>query len=72
MYLDEESISVLKALCDSFGPAGFERETASIVKGEASKYADHVFTDKLGSVIFVKKGSSDRPRVLIAGHIDEV
>jgi len=72
MYLDEERLLLLKALCDSFGPAGFERETASIVKREASKYAESVFTDKLGSVIFVKKGSSDRPRVLIAGHIDEV
>lgn len=70
--LGEESLAVLKKLCDSFGPAGFERETASIVKEEASKYADRVFTDKLGSVIFVKRGSSERPRVLVAGHIDEV
>ena len=59
-------------MLESFGPAGFELETAAIVKKSVKSYADEVMTDKLGSVIFTQKGSSEQPRVLLAGHIDEV
>ncbi|RLI25505.1 peptidase M28 [Candidatus Bathyarchaeota archaeon] len=70
--LDDWSLKVLKDLSESFGPAGFEREVAQKVKRYMEEYTDEILTDKLGSVIFVKKGASDRPRVLLPGHIDEV
>jgi len=65
-------MALLKEMLESFGPAGFERETAAIIKKAVETYADEVTTDKLGSVIFSCKGSAERPRVLLAGHIDEV
>jgi len=70
--VDKKTIALLKEMLESFGPAGFERETSVIVKKEVSHYADEVTTDKLGSVIFRHKGTAERPRVLLAGHIDEV
>jgi len=70
--LDEEAIEVLKRMTESFGPSGFERETAKIVKEYMKPYADEIITDKLGSVCFVVKGDSERPHILLAGHIDEV
>ena len=70
--IDKKSLSLLKEMLESFGPAGFEVETASIVKKAVKAYADEVMTDKLGSVIFTHKGTSEQPRVLLAGHIDEV
>ena len=70
--IDEKAIKLLKNLCESFGPSGFEREPARIVKNNIQPYADEVTKDKLGSVIFKRRGEADRPRVLIAGHIDEV
>jgi len=70
--IDKKGIQLLKDLCESFGPAGFEQETAKIVKKSAEPYADEIVTDKLGSVIFRRQGKTDRPRLLIAGHIDEV
>ena len=69
---DKKVFAFLKEMLESFGPAGFERETASIIKKAVKSYADEVTTDRLGSVIFSHKGSADRPRVLLAGHIDEV
>jgi endoglucanase len=69
---NEGMIQTLKALSESFGPAGFELETAKIVKEAVYPYSDEITTDKLGSVIFRKNGKTDRPRVLLAGHIDEV
>ncbi|UCD96842.1 MAG: M42 family metallopeptidase [Candidatus Bathyarchaeota archaeon] len=69
---DEAAIGLLKDLCESFGPSGFERETARIVKSHVTGFSDKVFSDKLGSIIFQRLGDAERPRVLIAGHIDEV
>ncbi len=72
MALDGNALGFLKVISESFGPSGFETETAAIVKETGAQFADEVSGDKLGSVIFRKQGKSERPRVLLAGHIDEV
>jgi len=69
---DEVSIGFMRRLMESFGPSGFEKESAHIIKEYMKDYADEILTDKLGSVIFISKGASERPHVLLAGHIDEV
>jgi len=43
-----------------------------IVKRYVSRFSDEVFSDRLGSLMFKKKGTSDGPVVLLPGHIDEV
>ncbi len=62
----------MEELLDSFGPSGFENEPARIVMDYLKPYSDEMISDKLGSVIFVSKGEADHPKVLIAGHLDEV
>jgi len=57
---------------EAFGPSGFEREVNGLAKAYMEPYSDEVVVDKLGTVTFVSKGSSERPRVLLAGHTDEV
>jgi len=69
---DEKALDLMKRLMDSFGPSGFEREASRVCKEYMKPCADEVITDKLGSVVFVAKGSSERPHVLLAGHVDEV
>jgi len=69
---DKDSMKLMKELMEAFGPSGFEREVNSLFKKHMTPYADDVITDKLGSVGFVARGSTDRPRVLITGHTDEV
>ncbi|HIJ16697.1 MAG TPA: M42 family metallopeptidase [Thermoplasmata archaeon] len=70
--LRTESVKFLEELTNSFGPSGFEKEPARIVKEYVTKYADATGTDKLGSFLFTKKGSTDKPVILMPGHIDEV
>ncbi|MBN1423646.1 M42 family metallopeptidase [Candidatus Fermentibacteria bacterium] len=70
--LRSESLEFLRRLCDAFGPSGFEREPGLILKDYVTPFCDRVTTDKLGSVLFSKRGSSDGPVVLLPGHIDEV
>ncbi len=70
--LDKKSLAFLEELLNSFGPSGFEKEPAGIVKNYVTKYSDKVSTDRLGSLLFTKKGKSDKPVILLPGHIDEV
>lgn len=72
MPLNASSIALLKELSESFGPSGFEREPATIVKKAGAKFSDEISFDKLGSVVFKARGKSDSPKILLAGHMDEV
>lgn len=69
---DEKSIAILKSMLESFGPSGFERETTRVIKEYMKSYSDDILIDKLGSIVFVSIGQEERPRVLLAGHVDEV
>ena len=69
--LDDKSLELMKTLMEAFGPSGFEREVNAICKEYMEPYADEVVVDKLGSVTFLAKGNG-RPRILMAGHTDEV
>jgi len=70
--LDEKATNIIKRMMESFGPSGFERETAQIIKQYMTDYSDKILRDKLGSLIFVAEGESERPHILLAGHVDEV
>jgi putative aminopeptidase FrvX len=70
--LDEKALDVMKRMMEAFGPSGFEREVNALCKEYMVPYSDEVLLDKLGTVTFVSKGSREGPRVLMAGHTDEV
>jgi endoglucanase len=70
--IDQQALKFLEELTNCFGPSGFEREPARIVKNYVSGFSDRVYSDKLGSLMFEKKGTADIPVVLVPGHIDEV
>ncbi|HJX04801.1 MAG TPA: M42 family metallopeptidase [Thermoplasmata archaeon] len=69
---DQQAMKFLEELTNCFGPSGFEREPARIVKNYVSKFTNRIYSDKLGSLMFEKRGTADSPVVLIPGHIDEV
>lgn len=70
--VDEEALELMKNLMEAFGPSGFEREVNRVLKEYMQPYSDEVISDKLGSVTFIKKGEREAPKVLFAGHTDEV
>jgi putative aminopeptidase FrvX len=70
--LVKRSLKFMEDLVNSFGPSGFEEEPARIVRDYVSRFSDRVYSDKLGSVMFETKGTSEEPKVLLAGHMDEV
>ena len=70
--VDQHSLKFMEELTNCFGPSGFEEEPSKIVRDYVTRFSDKVYSDKLGSLIFEKKGTAGRPTVLIPGHMDEV
>ncbi|MFW9924844.1 MAG: M42 family metallopeptidase [Candidatus Thorarchaeota archaeon] len=64
------NINQLEKWTNGFGPSGFEREVAIMVKEYMEPMSDEIIQDKTGSLIF-RKGDKG-PKIMIAGHIDEV
>ncbi|MFC1848715.1 M42 family metallopeptidase [candidate division CSSED10-310 bacterium] len=64
------SIAFLKGLLSAPGPSGDETAASRVWRAEANKIADEVHVDISGSSIAILQG--DQPRVLLAGHIDEI
>jgi len=63
--------ALLKELTEGFGPPGHEEEIATQMRKHL-KGLGEISQDGLGSIICKKKGASEDPRVLVAGHMDEV
>jgi putative aminopeptidase FrvX len=64
-------LAFLERLLDAAGPSGFETRPSRIWKEEARGFAERVWTDVHGNAYAVV-GESRRPRVMLAGHVDEI
>jgi putative aminopeptidase FrvX len=68
----DETLTMLKDLTDAKGIPGNEREVRDVMKKYITNYSDEVFTDNLGSLVAKKVGNENGPKIMIAGHLDEV
>ncbi|GED20443.1 M42 family metallopeptidase [Kurthia gibsonii] len=71
MKLDQ-TLTMLKDLTDARAIAGNEKEARDVMKQYIEPYADTIETDGLGSLIAKKVGQEDGPKIMVAGHLDEV
>jgi endoglucanase len=62
---------LLKELTEAHGPSGDESAVREVMASHLPPYAKQS-TDKLGSLIAEVPGRSERPRVLVGAHMDEV
>jgi len=68
----DETLTMLKDLTDAKGIPGNEYEPREVMKKYIAPYADEIETDGLGSIIAKKSGDANGPKIMIAGHLDEV
>jgi len=68
----DETLTMLKDLTDAKGIPGNEREARHVMEKYITPFADEVSYDNLGSLIAKKKGSAEGPKIMVAGHLDEV
>ena len=61
----------LEHLLDAPGPSGFEVRPARVWREEAEGFAERVSVDVSGNSV-AELNSSGAPRVMLAGHIDEI
>lgn len=63
--------ALLKALTEASGVAGYEQEVRNLLRGYLESVAQ-IEQDRLGSLIARRPGQSERPRVALAAHMDEI
>ncbi|MBM7653098.1 M42 family metallopeptidase [Neobacillus cucumis] len=68
----DETLTMLKDLTDAKGIPGNEREVREVMKKYITPFADEISSDGLGSLIAKKVGKEGGPKIMVAGHLDEV
>lgn len=68
----DATLTVLKELTDANGIAGNERQPREVMRKYIKPFADKIETDNLGSLIAEKVGDANGPKIMVAGHLDEV
>jgi putative aminopeptidase FrvX len=70
--MDDQVLSMFKELTEAPGAPGHEGPAREIMRKYIAPFSDDTYTDNLGSLIAVKKGTSEGPKIMVAGHLDEV
>lgn len=70
--MQSETLNMFKTLTELPGAPGNEHAVRHYMRGELEKYSDEVVQDHLGGIFGVRKGAENSPRIMVAGHMDEV
>ncbi|MCJ2147252.1 M42 family metallopeptidase [Bacillus paralicheniformis] len=70
--MNQETRTLFQTLTELPGAPGNEHLVRRFMKKELEKYADEIIQDRLGSVFGVKHGPEGSPKIMVAGHMDEV
>ncbi|HUR55732.1 MAG TPA: M42 family metallopeptidase [Gemmataceae bacterium] len=73
--MEHTSHEFLRRLLDTPSPSGFEQQIQQVVRDYARDFADDVTTDRHGNVFanrFPEGRPADAPRILLAGHCDQI
>ena len=68
----DANLQMLKDLTDANGIPGNERAPREVMKRYIEPFADEIETDNLGSLIAKKVGDENGPKIMVAGHLDEI
>ncbi|MDR3563873.1 MAG: M42 family metallopeptidase [Negativicutes bacterium] len=67
----DKTLIWLKKISEVPGVSGYEQRVKSLLTERLGGFTE-VSGDKIGSVIFKKKGTDDQPRIMLASHMDEI
>lgn len=65
-------MDLLKELTEAQSAPGYEAEVRGIMRRELDRTSEEVVYDNTGSIFGKKEGKASSPRVMLAGHMDEV
>jgi putative aminopeptidase FrvX len=67
----DETEQLLRELTEASGVSGYEREVREIIRRHLKEITT-IEQDRLGSIVCRKAGDAESPRVMLAGHMDEI
>lgn len=68
--MEDQNLSLMKELTETFAPSGFESRMHQVMKKHLERHTSEIVTDHLGGI--AGKHGSTGPNILLAGHMDEV
>jgi putative aminopeptidase FrvX len=68
----DKQLTLFKRLTEACGAPGFEGEVRGIMKEYISETTGELVYDNLGSIFGVLRGDENGPKIMVAGHMDEV
>ncbi|AMA72445.1 MULTISPECIES: M42 family metallopeptidase [Aneurinibacillus] len=68
----DKQMTLFKRLTEACGAPGFEGEVRAIIKEYISETTNEIVFDNLGSIFGVLRGDENGPKIMVAGHMDEV
>jgi len=68
----DKILTMMEEVTNAFGVSGMEGEVQQVTKKYMEPYADEILYDRIGSIVGKLTGKAGGPRVLMAGHIDEI
>ncbi len=69
--MDRARVAFLERFLGTISPSGFETEAAAVWREEAARFAERTWVDLHGNA-FASLNESGTPRVMLAGHMDEI
>lgn len=70
--MNENDFNFFKELIEAPSPSGFEQPAQRVIREALADVADDVRTDVMGNVVAHVKGPEGAPRLMLAGHCDEI
>ncbi|RSK28216.1 M42 family peptidase [Bacillus sp. HMF5848] len=70
--MNQETLQLFKTLTELPGAPGNEHQVRKFMRSELEKYSEEILQDRLGSIFGVKRGNTNGPTIIVAGHMDEV
>jgi putative aminopeptidase FrvX len=67
----DETLELLRELTEAPGISGYEQEVREIIRKHLQNITV-IEQDRLGSIVCRKDGKNETPRIMIAGHMDEI
>jgi endoglucanase len=69
--MPDQTIELLRELTEAHGVSGYEQEVREVIRKHLQPVTV-IEQDRLGSIVCRKKGEADTPRIMLAGHMDEI
>ena len=70
--MNQQDFSFFKELVEAPSPSGFEQPAQRVIRKALADVADDIRTDVMGNVVAHIEGPKGAPRLMLAGHCDEI